>query len=153
MRAVPDESWRSRTKGTTIFYEYGGYPFSGSVFYSTSLTKSPAAAAQARLLLDRIRADVGPDVLENARLLVSELVANAVEHVKEDGDIEVRVRLEGDTLRIEVLDPGPGFTPPKREPGSERGWGLHFTDLLARRWAADTDVRARVWFELSLSGS
>lgn len=87
-------------------------------------------------------------MFEDARLLVSELVANAIEHVQEDGDIELRLTLDGGVLRVEVLDPGPGFSPPRRERGSDRGWGLHFVDRLAARWAIDRDGRSRVWFEL-----
>ena len=90
-------------------------------------------------------------MFENARLLLSELVANAVEHVREAGDLEVRIALSDGVLRVEVLDPGPGFEPPSRPPDSERGWGLLFTDRLASRWAVDRDGRARVWFELPLS--
>jgi anti-sigma regulatory factor (Ser/Thr protein kinase) len=118
------------------------------VFYSTSLPKSPGSAAQARRFLDRVREDVSEQAFENARLLVSELVANAVEHVREEGDIELRVALSDGVLRVEVLDPGPGFSPTPRQPGPDRGWGLHFTDRLAARWAADREDRARVWFEL-----
>jgi anti-sigma regulatory factor (Ser/Thr protein kinase) len=118
------------------------------VFYSTSLPKSPGSAAQARLFLDRVREDVSEQVLENARLLISELVANVVEHVQEDGEIELRLGLSDGVLRVEVLDPGPGFVPRPRPANSDRGWGLHFTDRLAVRWAADREGRARVWFEL-----
>jgi anti-sigma regulatory factor (Ser/Thr protein kinase) len=117
------------------------------------LPKSPGSAAQARLFLDRVRDDVDRDVFENARLLTSELVANAIEHVSEAGDLEVRIALGGGVLRIEVLDPGPGFVPPPRPAGSDRGWGLRFTERLASRWAADFDERARVWFELTLTES
>jgi anti-sigma regulatory factor (Ser/Thr protein kinase) len=123
------------------------------VFYSTSLPKSPGSAARARLFLDQARPQLDPETFENARLLLSELVANAIEHVREDGDLEVRIALSEGVLRIEVLDPGPGFVPPVRAPGSDRGWGLHFTDRLASRWAADFDGRARVWFELPLTGT
>ena len=123
------------------------------MFYSTTLPKSPGSAAQARLFLDQIRAQLDWEVFENARLLLSELVANAVEHVVEDGDLEVRVTLTTGVLRVEVLDPGPGFVPPPRAPGSDRGWGLHFTERLSSRWAADFDDRARVWFELALTES
>jgi anti-sigma regulatory factor (Ser/Thr protein kinase) len=121
------------------------------MFYSETLPKSPAAPARARGILDRVRAEVAPEVLDDARLLVSELVANAVEHVREDGDIEVRIRVLGNILRVEVLDPGPGFTFTPRAPdaGHESGWGLHFTDRVAQRWAIDTDGRNRVWFELA----
>jgi anti-sigma regulatory factor (Ser/Thr protein kinase) len=122
------------------------------MFYSTSLPKSPGSAAQARLFLNRVRDDVSEQVLENARLLVSELVANAVEHVQEEGEIELRVELSDGVLRVEVLDPGPGFEPRPRRADSDRGWGLHFTDRLAARWAADCEGRARVWFELLSDG-
>jgi anti-sigma regulatory factor (Ser/Thr protein kinase) len=118
------------------------------VFYSTSLPKAPGSAAQARLFLDRVREDVSEQALENARLLVSELVANAVEHVQEDGEIELRLSVTDNVLRVEVLDPGPGFQPRPRAADSDRGWGLHFTERLAARWAADHEGRARVWFEL-----
>ena len=118
------------------------------MFYSTSLPKAPGSAAQARLFLDRIRGDVSERVFEDARLLVSELIANAVEHVQEEGELELRVELSEAVLRVEVLDPGPGFEPRPRLVGSDRGWGLHFTDRLAARWAADCEGRARVWFEL-----
>ena len=87
-------------------------------------------------------------MLENARLLVSELVANAVEHVPDEDEIELRYRLDGGVLRVEVLNSGPGFAPPRRRPGSDRGWGLHFVDRLASRWAIDEVGRTRVWFEL-----
>jgi anti-sigma regulatory factor (Ser/Thr protein kinase) len=118
------------------------------VFYSTSLPKAPGSAAQARLFLDRVQDDVSEQALENARLLVSELIANAVEHVQEDGELELRIALSDGVLRVEVLDPGPGFEPRPRPADSDRGWGLHFTNRLATRWAADRDERARVWFEL-----
>ena len=130
-----------------------GTRLSTPVFYSTTLPKSPGSAAQARLFLDRVRDELDPDAFENARLLTSELVANAIEHVREDGDLEVRITLGEGVLRVEVLDPGPGFVPPPRPRTSDRGWGLHFTERLATRWAADFDGRARVWFELSLRES
>ena len=96
--------------------------------------------------------EFAPERLDDARLLLSEIVANAVEHVREDGDIEVRIRLQDGVLRVEVLDPGPGFTyqPRTADSGNESGWGLHFAGLVADRWAADRDGRARVWFELGL---
>ena len=123
------------------------------MFYSTTLPKSPSSAAQARLFLDQIRDEIDGQVFENARLLLSELVANAIEHVQEEGDLEVRITLGDGALRVEVLDPGPGFVPPDRDPRADRGGGLHFSGRLASRWAADFDERARVWFELPLTGS
>ncbi len=120
------------------------------MFYSEVLPKAPGSAAEARRLLDRLAGQLDADLLSDARLLVSELIANAVEHVAEDGEIELRIDLDRERLRVEVLDPGPGFTPVPRRPGDPKdsGWGLHFTAQVADRWAADTDGRGRVWFEL-----
>jgi anti-sigma regulatory factor (Ser/Thr protein kinase) len=120
------------------------------MLYSESLSKTSTASAKARRMLDRVAMGLDPETVENARLVVSELVANAVEHVAEDGSIEVRMDCDGASLRVEVLDPGPGFTPRPRAKDTPRdsGWGLHFTDLLSDRWGADRDVRARVWFEM-----
>src|SRR6188508_1227831 len=101
------------------------------MFYSEFLPKSPAAPAAARDLLDRLRDRLPDNRFEDARLLLSELVANAVEHVAEEGDIEVKLDLDGDVLRVEVLDPGPGFTYVPRTDGArsnDRGWGLVFID-------------------------
>src|SRR5918999_6505465 len=95
-----------------------------------------------------MRDELSLEVLEDARLLVSELIANAIEHVEEDGDIELRVGCSEGVLRVEVLDPGPGFSLTPRQRGSDRGWGLLFVDRLASRWAIDHDGRTRVWFEL-----
>jgi anti-sigma regulatory factor (Ser/Thr protein kinase) len=124
------------------------------MFYSESLPKSASSAAAARRVLDRLEGRMNREALANARLLVSELVANAVEHVREDGEIGLRVNLDDGVLRVEVRDPGPGFKPVPRGPGDpeDSGWGLHFMSVLADRWAADTDGATRVWFELGADG-
>jgi len=120
------------------------------MFYSEKLPKSPAAAATARELVERVREELSDSALEDARLLVSELVANAVEHAQADGEIEVNVALEDSSLRVEVIDSGPGFeyVPRAEDSGNERGWGLHFIDRLAKRWAIERGERTRVWFEI-----
>jgi len=120
------------------------------MFYSEKLPKSPTAVATARELVERVREELSETALEDARLLISELVANAVEHAQADGMIEVNVALSEESLRVEVIDPGPGFEyiPRAGDSGDERGWGLHFTDRLAKRWAIERGERTRVWFEI-----
>jgi anti-sigma regulatory factor (Ser/Thr protein kinase) len=121
------------------------------MLYSESLPKSPTSAALARDLLDRVRPELPAPLLDDARLLVSELVANAVEHVIEDGDIGVRVELADSRLRVEVRDPGPGFAYTPRAAnagGSDRGWGLVFAERVASRWGNGPGL---VWFELDRS--
>ena len=120
------------------------------MYFSEVLPKAAGAAAMARRALDQLADEVDQARLDDARLLVSELIANAVEHVQEDGAIELRVDNDHERLRVEVLDPGPGFTPDSHRPGelAESGWGLHFVSRIADRWAADADGTGRVWFEL-----
>lgn len=119
------------------------------MFYSESLPKAPAASAAARALIDRLGGEVPEAMREDARLLISELVANAVEHASDGGAVEVRVELGDERLRVEVGDSGPGFKwiPRREDAGSDRGWGLHFTDRLASRWGIDESPTV-VWFEL-----
>jgi hypothetical protein len=54
-------------------------------------------------------------------------------------------------VRVEVHDPGAGFTPrpPRPDPARTSGWGLYLVDELADRWGVDGAGRGtRVWFEL-----
>jgi anti-sigma regulatory factor (Ser/Thr protein kinase) len=120
------------------------------MFFSEVLPKAAVSAALARRALDRLAEEVDERRLDAARLLVSELIANAVAHVEEDGVLELRVDNDDKRLRVEVLDPGHGFTPDLERPGqlAESGWGLHFVNKVADRWAADIDGHGRVWFEL-----
>jgi anti-sigma regulatory factor (Ser/Thr protein kinase) len=120
------------------------------MYFSEVLPKAAVSAAMARRALDRLSDEVDRHRIEDAQLLVSELIANAVEHVSEEGDIELRVDNDSERLRVEVLDPGHGFAADPQRPGqlAESGWGLHFVSRIADRWAADTDGSGRVWFEL-----
>jgi anti-sigma regulatory factor (Ser/Thr protein kinase) len=92
-------------------------------------------------------------LVEIARLLVSELVANAVIHggPGEDG-IELEVLIDDRRLRIDVADGGPGFIPRPRAPDAEPegGRGLQLVDGLSDRWGVVADGVSQVWFELDL---
>jgi anti-sigma regulatory factor (Ser/Thr protein kinase) len=118
--------------------------------FSEVLPKAAASAAMARRTLDRLSSEVDRRRLEDARLLVTELIANAVEHVDAQGVIELRVDNDAERLRVDVIDPGPGFAADPDHPGelAESGWGLHFVSRIADRWGAEVDGTGRVWFEL-----
>jgi anti-sigma regulatory factor (Ser/Thr protein kinase) len=98
-------------------------------------------------------------VVENAELLVSELVTNSVRHAGLPGEacIEFSVRASAEVLMVEVADGGQGFdhsvTPrPRIVAGvaEASGWGLFLVDQIADRWGAvQMDGETRVWFELS----
>ena len=120
------------------------------MFYSQSFPKTAAASAQAREMLAQMNGELPEPMLDDARLLASELVANAVEHAAEDGEVEVRMELSDERLRVEVHDSGAGFdwVPRRQDAGTERGLGLHFTDQVASRWSIERGERNCVWFEL-----
>jgi anti-sigma regulatory factor (Ser/Thr protein kinase) len=88
-------------------------------------------------------------VLDDARLLVSELVTNSVRYGA-GAHVCVRLDLDGaGGVRCEVVDAGSGFHPTR--PATERdagGWGLQLVDRLADRWGV-ADGSTHVWFELS----
>lgn len=115
----------------------------------TTLPKAATAPAEARLLIDRLDR-LRPDVAVNARLLVTELVANAVRHVEQHGEIGMHVKLRSGSLHVEVVDPGLGFVPCARTPESPigGGWGLHLVGELSDRWGVEGGGPTRVWFEI-----
>ena len=91
--------------------------------------------------------------LAEVRLVVSELVTNAVRHGPPGhGPIELTVTVGGDVARIEVADGGQGFRPPSDGPhlGQEGGWGLVVVDRLASRWGIEGGRFTRVWAEIPL---
>ena len=117
--------------------------------FDVELPSTTSAPAQARGALDQISGRITPERMRDVRLLVSELVTNAVRHAGGEA-VRLVVALTGDTLRIEVHDPGRGFelTPPPEDPLRASGWGLVLVEELADRWGVDHDPRTRVWFEM-----
>lgn len=116
-----------------------------------TLPAVPESVAFARALVDAVEPPLPDETLRSARLLVSELVTNAIRH---GAGTAVRVALErrSDVLRIEVHDQGDGFVARPRDPDHHKGsgWGLHFVSRLARRWGVEADGGTTVWLELPL---
>ena len=116
------------------------------------LPVSPEAAAEARHALDDLTGAMPDGRMRDVRLLISELVTNAVRHADLDaGDaIDLVIDIADQMLRVEVHDPGGGFVPstPSPDPARPSGWGLYLVAELADRWGVDSDERTRVWFEL-----
>ena len=114
------------------------------------LAVTPEAAAEARNALADVALDDGRE--RDVRLLVSELVTNAVRHANlAAGDVILLViEVADQILRVEVHDPGGGFVPtaPAPDPARPSGWGLYLVAELADRWGVDSDERTLVWFEL-----
>jgi anti-sigma regulatory factor (Ser/Thr protein kinase) len=119
------------------------------------LSGGPTAPARARTglrSLQRTLQELGDD----AGLIVSELVTNAVVHAHADL-VELYATADSDHIRIEVSDPGPGFDrrSARREPSltGEGGYGLNIIDKLSNRWGVSNDGRARVWLEIDHDGA
>lgn len=116
------------------------------------LPASERAPALARKALDALDGEL-EGVREPVRLLVSELVTNAVRHagLGPEDKIELEIAAAASGLRVEVADPSEGFDPPVNPSRhAEGGFGLYFVDTVADRWGAD---RRAVWFELDRPAS
>jgi anti-sigma regulatory factor (Ser/Thr protein kinase) len=113
--------------------------------------ESVAAAHHSVLDLGR---ELGP-ALGDVRLLISELVTNAIRHAGLDLEdwIELDVEVGSNTVRVEVRDHGTGFEPampPASKPLDGAGWGLRLVHRVASRWGVERDAWTRVWFEIDL---
>ena len=116
----------------------------------------PASFVEARRFVRETAARAAPkQVLDDAMLLTSELVTNAVRHTghSEDDPIQLTVFVDTDVLRVSVRDRGPGFDPTELAVRSEDGGlGLDLVRRLASRWGVSrVDDGTDVWFEIHLS--
>ncbi|GHJ35417.1 ATP-binding protein [Streptomyces sp. TS71-3] len=93
----------------------------------------------------------GSPAMDTVPLLLSELVANAIQHG--GGEVRVRVRLGGWRLLIEVTDGGKGL-PVLRRRGleEESGRGLLLVEALAESWGVSEDG-ATTWCVISIPWS
>jgi anti-sigma regulatory factor (Ser/Thr protein kinase) len=111
------------------------------------------APSAARHALGDLRSELGDARYRVCELLVSELVTNMVMHSSPARSLaaaDMRVRLYGDRVRVEVRDDGPGFRPRPRagDQDIDSGWGLHLVGELSDRWGVEPGVQNCVWFEL-----
>jgi anti-sigma regulatory factor (Ser/Thr protein kinase) len=113
------------------------------------------APGAARTVVVQCLADhVASSVLDNALLLVSELVTNSVRHsgAAEGDDVFLRIHLWRDMCRLEVEDPGRDGVVAHRPPDSaaHSGMGLNLVQRLSQRWGVirPPDGPTRVWAQL-----
>jgi anti-sigma regulatory factor (Ser/Thr protein kinase) len=115
-----------------------------------TLPPEPDSVARARTqVCNALTPDLDEECVEKVRLLISEVVTNAVRHGSHDRPVELRAHWNSE-VRIAVCDHGEDFTPHPRlghldEPG---GFGLYLVGRLADRWGVDTDDGTTVWFVL-----
>jgi len=88
----------------------------------------------------------GADLRENADLIISEIVSDAVR--QSPSQISLRVTFDRRVLRVEVSD-DPGLVAYPSKEAFERHTGRQLVDALASRWGSDADRdRTTTWFEL-----
>jgi len=121
-------------------------------FIEMSFPAAPAAATTARCeVTRRLSPRVAANALEDVRLLLTELVTNALRHsaVRPEDEIGVRAEVADGTVRIEVHDPGRDGDVQPRTPGARGGgYGLFLVDRLTNRWGVERGEGTTVWAEL-----
>lgn len=121
---------------------------------SFSLPGGTSAASIARRSVISLEAGLPLGVRHRVALMLSELVANAVQHggAGPTEIVQVRVASTQRRVRVEVIDPG--GQPAQRIQHPDGGYGLllveHLSDDCGREATADGGSLA--WFELDLDG-
>ncbi|WP_367318107.1 ATP-binding protein [Streptomyces sp. HUAS ZL42] len=93
---------------------------------------------------------VSPTALDDALLIISELVTNAVLHALPPASLRVRC-IQQHRLRIEVTDGGPRPTsPPRADQHEEHGRGMLIVAAMAVRYGTISRVSGSTcWAELN----
>jgi len=117
----------------------------------------PSTVPLARATFADAFSDLPGDALNDGKVLLTELVTNAIRHgAGGDGWVRLIVRELDRMLRIEVTDSGeldgvPAIQPPT--PGRVGGWGLQVVDSVATRWGVTNEAGRTVWCELAIDAT
>ena len=114
-----------------------------------TLAPDVTAPERARRHLEEVSDHLSDEVLDDVKLLVVELVTNSLKFAG-NGAIGLKLVAEEDSIRVEVHDDGPGFSPTAQEPAPDdlSGRGLFLVEALADRWGVTLDGTTCVWFEI-----
>jgi len=119
---------------------------------SFELAGGPYAVTAARLALADLDSALDPSTAFDVRLLVSELVTNSVQHASIGAEESIRLHVDmgGESVRVEVMDSGPGFElkDPIPDQATDSGWGLFLVNQIADRWGVNQQKDSCVWFEI-----
>jgi len=117
------------------------------------LAREPQSARKARKAFETFRDSLDEISYIDLRLLVSELVGEAVREQEGDGpgSITLRARIRDDNVWVEASDGAAAYYVSSGRPNpGEKGWGVALVQRLSSRWGIRRE-KARVstvWFEL-----
>ena len=114
--------------------------------FTRELSRSAASVRDARELVNAHAGTLGSRRNEDAVLMVSELVSNALLHGT--GVIRLQIDVNADDVRVEVSDQGNVSLAPSPTPGAHGGWGLRIVDELADEWGV-LEGSTKVWFRIA----
>jgi anti-sigma regulatory factor (Ser/Thr protein kinase) len=120
---------------------------------AVALPAVPESIPRAREILEGLRGELDESMLDDLRLIVSELVTNSIRHagLRPSDPIDLAVSVTDSTIRLELRDRGRGFAPPPspESPFQESGWGLFLVSQLTDRWGVSTEGGlTTVWIEI-----
>jgi anti-sigma regulatory factor (Ser/Thr protein kinase) len=92
--------------------------------------------------------DVDQKTLQTLKLVVNELVGNAIKHsdLCDEDEIEIAVTSQGEVLRIDVRDQGSGFTFPEENTVGRRG--LPLVQSLTDHFGISRNEHTHAWAEI-----
>lgn len=97
--------------------------------------------------------EVPEPLVDDALVVVSELVANVVRHAGTVSTLELELGAQGTRLRVALAD-GSSTAPrlKRAHPSAEDGRGMAILAALSDRWGIELHVGGkRVWWEVDLS--
>jgi len=110
----------------------------------------PSGPGQARqIIAEELSSRLPAGVVDEIKLMVSELVTSRIVHSAAEGDAPLMLELiVNGKVCCRVSDHGPGFTARDREATAPGTWGLLVVEHLADRWGMQhSPQRTEVWFE------
>jgi anti-sigma regulatory factor (Ser/Thr protein kinase) len=120
---------------------------------AVALPAMPESIPRSREVLEGLRGELDESVLDDLRLIVSELVTNSIRHagLRTGDPITLEISVDETAIRLELRDRGRGFEPPATPANlyQESGWGLFLVSQLTDGWGVSTEGGlTRVWVEI-----
>jgi anti-sigma regulatory factor (Ser/Thr protein kinase) len=112
------------------------------------LPADPTAPGVARAFLRCATEEWGvdDDLAQDAAMVITELVANAVDHARTESTLSIGVAPEGLCVSVRDTRPGPVPRPAPIDPTAARGRGLQMVDALTTAWGVTLHAAGKtVW--------